>query len=211
MIATFFDTETTGLAKFDLPSIAPEQPKLVQLAAKSIHLETWTVLHRINLIVYPDGWEIPIEASNVHGITTEKARQAGIRLENVAGIFCDLVDRSDLLVAHNIDYDQLVLERAVAMVCLEKGVDIVSPWPEHLRFACTKEITTPILQIPKPYRHQDGQYKWPSLEECSQFFFQRSIEGAHDAEVDVDACADVFYALWDCGHIDPLAFLAEAA
>lgn len=70
----FFDTETTGVPKnYKAPSSNTDNwPRLVQLAwiLTDDHGET---INSGNLIVKPNGFTIPTEASRIHGITTEKA------------------------------------------------------------------------------------------------------------------------------------------
>ena len=67
-----FDTETTGLPQFKLPSDHPSQPHLVDIAAL-LYNEVGELMESFEAIIRPDGWTIPDEAARVHGITTEMA------------------------------------------------------------------------------------------------------------------------------------------
>uniref|UniRef100_UPI0035C670C3 exonuclease domain-containing protein n=1 Tax=Serratia quinivorans TaxID=137545 RepID=UPI0035C670C3 len=73
-----YDTETTGLPNWKVPSDSPEQPHLVQLAGVLSNAETGEEIQSMNVIIKPDGWEIPEEVTAVHGITTEYALEHGI-------------------------------------------------------------------------------------------------------------------------------------
>lgn len=68
----FFDTETAGLPKnFSAPTTDVDNwPRLVQLS--------WILTDERKevFIIRPDGFTIPEEASNVHGITTERASES---------------------------------------------------------------------------------------------------------------------------------------
>ncbi|MBW3637026.1 MAG: 3'-5' exonuclease, partial [Armatimonadetes bacterium] len=82
----FFDTETTGKADFKAPFSAPHQPKLVQLGAM-LCAEDGGKVAQLEFLVRPDGWEIPDEAANVHGFTTDHCLQYGFALKTVLNIF----------------------------------------------------------------------------------------------------------------------------
>ena len=55
------------------------------------------------------------------------------------------------------------------------------------------------MNIVKAIPKRNGQWKWPKLEECMNHFFNETIEGAHDALVDVRATARVYYHLHKIG------------
>lgn len=59
----FYDTETSGLPLFHEPSEHPDQPHIVQLGACLVDPDTRRVISTIDLIVRPDGWEIPAEVA----------------------------------------------------------------------------------------------------------------------------------------------------
>jgi DNA polymerase-3 subunit epsilon len=69
----FYDTETTGLPLWNLPSEHPEQPRVLQLAALLCDEATGEDLQQMNMIILPDGWTVPDEVAAIHGITTERA------------------------------------------------------------------------------------------------------------------------------------------
>ena len=74
----FFDTETTGLPKrWNAPVTDLENwPRLVQLAW-IMYDDRGNMLESRDVIVKPEGFTIPPEASRVHGITTLVAREKG--------------------------------------------------------------------------------------------------------------------------------------
>lgn len=178
----FFDTETTGIVNFKLPSDHPSQPNLVQLAAE-LHDAEKNIRGSINLIIKPEGWEIPVEASNVHGITTEHAHKYGVRLFDALAMFESLVGVADLVVAHNINFDKTVIRAANAR---KNVVSSLGAKPDY----CTMQAATNIVKIPGKYG-----FKWPQLAEAHRYFTGEDFDGAHDALVDVKACARVFYYL----------------
>ena len=75
----FFDTETTGLPKsWKAPvSDLDNWPRLVQIARILCDKEGNRIESK-DFIIKPENFEIPIEASNVHRISTEKAINEGL-------------------------------------------------------------------------------------------------------------------------------------
>jgi DNA polymerase III epsilon subunit-like protein len=176
-----FDCETTGLADFSKPPEHECQPRLVQLGALLLDSDLQTV-GEINLIVKPEGFTIPVEASNIHGITQEKAEKVGITESHILYIFEEWCAKAETLVAHNIQFDGIVLGRANHI----RGFAYTPPKPY-----CTMKAATPICKLPG----RNGQYKWPSLMEAHQILLGTGFEGAHDAMADVRACARIYERL----------------
>lgn len=169
----FFDTETTGKADFNKPSSHTCQPRLVQLAALLFDL-SGSPIHSLSSIVKPNGFNIPPEASKVHGISTEKANAVGLPSGIVLEIFESFLSMATMVVGHNVDYDVIVLER-------ERGRSIDQPT------FCTMKSSTDICKIPGPYG-----FRWPKLSEVYKFAFNRELIGAHDALADIRATKEVY-------------------
>lgn len=189
----FFDTETTGFFQDRLPVDDPSQPYVVQLAAQLCE-DSGEPLAGISLIVDPCV-EIPVQASNVHGITNEKAKQLGVTLEFAISAFQHLYARADLIVAHNIKFDKGVMEAAIA-----RQYQRVRPITKKL--FCTMETASPIIKLPPTDRMKAAGFdkpKPPKLEECIRHFFNEELDGAHDAMVDVAACRRVYMHLKTLG------------
>lgn len=200
MYGFFFDTETTGKADFRMPAVHPCQPKLVQLAGMLIDLDLRQDISSIDLIVNPSSWEIPQDAALIHGITTAKAQAVGVNLDTAINIFRDLIDRADIIVAHNIKFDKLVMERASAMVDIAYEREVDEPFSGK-ELICTMLKATEIVKLRSKRPLHANDYKWPKLEQCVEFFFNKKLEGAHNALVDVAACRNVFFELVDRGAI----------
>jgi DNA polymerase III subunit epsilon len=191
----FFDTETTGFVKKNLPPDHEDQPRVVQLAAELCN-ET-EVLSSVSLIVNP-GKEIPTQASDVHGITTSTAQQYGVPPVVMLGLFHNLVKLADGLVAHNVAFDMAVLIGEYAFANREPIFGDRKVW-------CTMALSTQVCQLPKDPKHVwkgSDEFKWPNLLEAFQVLVDpEGFEGAHDALVDVRACRAVFGALKQRGLV----------
>lgn len=184
----FFDTETTGKADFTAPPDAPHQPHLVELGALLVS-DQGRELARLEMLVRPDGWTIPADATRVHGITTERAAREGLPLEEVFAAFLALARSAEKLVAHNLDFDALVMRAAAARCGYSRPpAALAEDWT---RGFCTMRAATQVCRLPG----RRGDYKWPSLAEAHAHFYGAPHEGAHGALADVIACRRVFEAL----------------
>lgn len=185
----FFDTETTGFYLDRLPPDHVDQPHIVQLAAKLCD-DTGNDFLSFNFIVKPTV-SIPSKASDVHGIDDDKASQFGVSPSTAVQIFRDLYTKADLVCAHNVNFDQHIIETAIAR---EYG----KHHPLTKQLFCTMEAATPIVNLPPTERMIACGFnkpKPPKLEECIKHFFGEELNGAHDAMVDVDACKRVYFHL----------------
>ncbi|MEH6812926.1 MAG: 3'-5' exonuclease [Motiliproteus sp.] len=182
--ALFFDTETTGLPNWKLPSGDISQPHLVQLAAILADLDTGKVISSMDVIIKPDGWEIPQETIEIHGITNELAHAIGIDEEQVLGMLLSLCG-DHRRVAHNRAFDQ----RIIRIACKRYATDqVTDKWANKDTFDCS------MLQARSLMKHLPDPGKG-SLASAYQHFCGKAIEGAHNAMVDARACLDLYLAM----------------
>lgn len=179
----FFDTETTGLPKNYKAKIddLDNWPRIVQLGFR-FHAdeEHYT---EYEFIIKPDGWEIPEEAAEIHGITTERAIEEGHPIKSVLDVLTTWINMADLVVGHNVSFDRKVLGAEF----LRAGMpDLLHGKP---RF-CTMMSTTKFCNIPGKYGA-----KWPKLEELAAALFEGDLDGLHSALEDVRLTAKCFYRL----------------
>lgn len=192
-----FDTETTGFLRPNLPLDDHAQPHCVQLGAKMIDLATKNVFSVVNLTSKPDGWVIPFHASEVHGITMERAMRTGISETMVGCVLKSLMSEADLIVGHNLKYDMGIAEVLFARSGLG-DLPVVGTF-------CTMEKCTDIVRCPPTERMlRAGRrgYKQPKLIEAYRHFFGEDFVGAHDAMADVNATLRVFMHMYERGLIN---------
>ncbi len=198
--ALFYDSETQGLPLFSEPSEDPRQPHIVQLAACLVDLDKRETIASMDVIIEPDGWEIPAEVSAIHGITTEYAAAYGVSESMAVGMFMSLWERSQRRIAHNESFDARILR--IALMRHEDNdpeAEINKRWKAGLA-ECTQLLSTPICKIPptaKMIAANRKHHKSANLGEAYQFFTGKKLEGAHRAIVDVHACIDVYFAIQD--------------
>lgn len=188
----FFDTETTGLPKnWQAPAHDTDNwPRMVQLAWVATN-DNGEVLSGQNYIIKPEGFLIPKEASIVHGITTERALTEGIDLHNALQEFSDSLSGSEMLIAHNINFDIKIIGAEFYRKRIENSLDDIDKF-------CTMQTATDYCRIP----HINGRgFKWPKLTELHIKLFDEGFDGAHDALADVKACARCFFEMKERGII----------
>ena len=183
----FFDTETTGLTNSKLADSDPLQPRLVQIAC-ILTEDNGEVIRTLSTIIKPEGFTIPTQASDVHGITTEKALKYGVEINDVIGIIYDSFYKAKLHVAHNWAFDKIILNGEFDRAKLSQLVSTVSSF-------CTMKASTDICMIPGHY----GKYKWPKLAEAYEMLCGRKLEGAHNALNDVLATKELYFKLKELG------------
>lgn len=187
-----FDTETTGLPDFKARSADPGQPHLVQLAMV-MHYDDGTEQSVLNQIIKPDGWTISAENAAIHGITHERAMDEGIAEVEAVGTFIMQQGRADLRVAHNEQFDRRILRIAMTRGLFARDfIEAIEGRPSY----CTCNAAKPILSLPPTDKMLAAGFtkpKPPKLEECMRHFFSEELPGAHDALIDVRACARIYF------------------
>ena len=190
----FFDTETTGIPAYSLAPDDECQPHIVQLAAIMTE-DDGTERGSFNLIVDPP-IDIPEQASDVHGITKEITSRSGVTPVAAIALFGLFASRCDRIVAHNLKFDLALIETA-RLRCKRS---IILPFYR----ICTMDLATPILNLAPTDRMVKAGFnkpKPPKLEECIRHFYDEDLNGAHDALVDVRACARVYFELVSMGAV----------
>ena len=182
----FFDTETTGLPRdWNAPvSDSDNWPRIVQISW--VIYKNGAKISSSDFIIKPEGFRIPTESSNIHGITTEHAEKEGVSLQMVLTEFQNLVEQVDFIVAHNISFD----EKIVGAEFIRKNMPDVL---ESKKTICTMEKSTNFCAIPSPNGYND--YKWPKLSELYVKLFNTEFEDSHNSLADVNATAKCFWEM----------------
>lgn len=191
---TFWDTETTGLVEWKKPNNHPDQPDIVQIAMLQMLFNPNTfehrVLNKISVMVQTDK-PISDELAALHGTTKDMSSSLGIPQASMVRLFKHFHDRSDILVAHNKSFDMRMMKIAAL-----RQVPDWTPFVEK-EHHCTKAMTEKIVRLPPTEKMISSglgnKFKAPKLSEAYLHFFGESLEGAHDALVDTEGCARVYF------------------
>lgn len=190
-----YDFETSGLPLFDKPSEDPGQPHIVQAAALLVNAETRDVAASFVAIVYPDGWEIPVETTAIHGITTDHAREVGIGEDHIVRMIWMMWRKAQKRVAHNISFDDRIMRIGMHRSGFDEAtMDEYKAAPKD----CTQILSTPILNLPPTDRMLAANRRGPkpaNLTEAYEHFTGNKMVGAHGAMQDTRACLAVWFAI----------------
>jgi DNA polymerase III epsilon subunit-like protein len=185
------DTETTGLPTFT-PSRGFYNPRRFdkydssRMASVSWNLldeKTYETVSKSDYYIKPDGFDIPPESTQIHGITTEFAEQNGVPIRVVFDALMDLFNKYNVttLVAHNLPFD---LNVSVSE-CFRYGYDDVANIIQNLARFCTMIQGRNILKLSKR----------PKLAELYRELYNEDIVNAHTAEYDTLYCSKCYVAL----------------
>ncbi len=190
-----FDTETTGLPHNKTAPVEDldNWPRLVQIAWQ-LHDHHGKLLSTGNHIVKPDGFTIPFNAEKVHGISTKRALEVGEDLGEVLEKFSVDVRRAEVLVGHNIEFDNKII-----------GAEYLRTDKENL-LANAKNIdtSTETVEFCQLEGGLGGKLKQPKLIELYTKLFGEGFGDAHDAAYDVDATAKAFFECLKRSIIKPI-------
>ncbi len=180
----FFDTETTGIPlNYQAPSSDTQNwPRLVQLAW-ILTDENGNRILTGNLIVKPDGFNIPADASKVHGISTERAKEEGVPLAEVIERFKSDLNMATYIVGHNIEFDKKIVGAEMIRLGMKDIMDSKKSY-------CTMQSSIDFCKIPGKYG-----YKYPKLQELYKILFGCEFDNAHDAMSDIEATKKCFWEL----------------
>ena len=197
-----FDTETTGLPHNKTAPVEDldNWPRLVQIAWQ-LHDHAGKLLSTGNHIIKPEGFTIPFNAEKVHGISTKRALEVGEDLSEVLDKFSEDVKNAEVLVGHNIEFDNKII-----------GAEYLRTEKENLlanaKNIDTAEDTKEFCQLPGGL---GGRLKAPKLIELYEKLFGEGFGDAHDAAYDVDATAKAFFECLKRGVIPPIDETAPTA
>ena len=140
-------------------------------------------IHEGNLIVKPEGFVIPTDATKIHGITTQKALAEGILLKDAISMFKADLDLANFVVGHNVDFDKKIVGAEMIRLGMKDEL-------EKKKSYCTMQSSIDFCKIPGKYG-----YKYPKLQELYKKLFGSEFENAHDAMSDIEATEKCFWEL----------------
>ncbi|MBC7297690.1 MAG: DNA polymerase III subunit epsilon [Demequina sp.] len=172
-----FDTETTG--------ISPLNDRIVTAAVIRRH---GTRVEVSEWLIDP-GVEIPARATEVHGITTEKARAEGAKpaaaLEEIAVALAEALGAGIPVVGFNIQYDLTILETELA----RHGLRTLA----HRLPLGIRPIIDPLVLDRHLDKYRRGKRKL--IDMCGTYRVQVVADALHAADADVLATLDLVPAI----------------
>ena len=159
MIITAIDFETTGKIPKGLRDLGHANfPRAVSVGAIQL-THRWQIITEFSAIILPEGFDIPEDATKVHGISTEMALSEGITFDRAFGVLDGLFETSDAVLSHNWEFDGQIYSSE----CWKRKRQMKLPGKQ----ICTMKGGAQMMKIPGRY----GDYKWPSLHDLYVFLF----------------------------------------
>ncbi len=182
-----FDTETTGLPKkWKAPITDTDNwPRCIQIAWQ-LHDELGRLVESQDYLIQPDGFNIPYDAEQIHGISTQLADENGIYLADVLEKFNIALSKTKFVVGQNVGFDLNIMGCEFHRLGIDTNLNKLP-----LLDTCT-EITATMCQIPGG---RGGKFKLPTLTELHQHLFGSAFGEAHNATADVEATTRCFLEL----------------
>ncbi|MEH6682311.1 MAG: DNA polymerase III subunit alpha [Sediminicola sp.] len=182
-----FDTETTGLPKrWDAPITDTDNwPRCIQIAWQ-LHDSMGRLMEHQDYLVRPDGFNIPYDAEQIHGISTELAQEKGVPLSEVLEKFNIALSKTKFVVGQNVGFDLNIMGAEFHRLQVENPLQKLP-----VLDTCTEE-TALLCQIPGG---RGGKFKLPTLTELHQHLFGEPFGEAHNATADVEATTRCFLEL----------------
>ncbi len=182
-----FDTETTGLPKnYKAPITDTENwPRCIQIAWQ-LHDELGNLIEHQDYLVKPEGFSIPYQSEQIHGISTKLAQEEGLELDEVLAKFVEVLGKAKFVVGQNVGFDNNVM----GCELFRRGVEN-NLMELPVLDTCT-ERTAQLCQIPGG---RGGKFKLPTLTELHQHLFGVAFSEAHNATADVEATTRCFLEL----------------
>ncbi|WP_418500328.1 DNA polymerase III subunit alpha [Flagellimonas sp.] len=182
-----FDTETTGLPKrWDAPITDTDNwPRCVQIAWQ-LHDEMGRLVEHQDFLVKPEGFNIPYESEQIHGISTALAEEKGTPFHEVLQAFNKALEQTKFVVGQNVGFDINVMGCEFHRGSVETALGQLP-----VLDTCT-EYTAELCKIPGG---RGGKFKLPTLTELHEFLFGEPFAEAHNATADVEATTRCFLEL----------------
>ncbi|MDB4015269.1 DNA polymerase III subunit alpha [Flavobacteriaceae bacterium] len=190
-----FDTETTGLPKrWNAPLTDSENwPRCIQIAWQ-VHADSGELLSHEDYLIQPDGFTVPYDAEQIHGISTALAKRQGRPLDEALNLFSIALKQAEYVGGHNVTFDLNIMGAEFLRLGDHNPLE-----EAQVIDTCTEE-TAQLCQLPGG---RGGKFKLPTLTELYIHLFGAGFGEAHNATADVEATTRCFLELLRKGQLHP--------
>jgi DNA polymerase III alpha subunit (gram-positive type) len=172
----FLDTETTGIN-----TIIDD---IIQLSY-FIYNEN-ILVKKVNRYIIPEFCIISEFITSINGINNKLISEKGEKFTSVFNDFINDLKNIDCIVGHNVMFDiKMILSN------LKKyNVTNINIF-DNIAIECTMNMGIDTCNLYK----KNGTKKYPKLSELYKKLFGKDLLGAHNAEIDVEACVKCYNKL----------------
>ena len=122
--------------------------------AWQLHDDMGRLIESKDFLIKPEGFNIPYDAEQIHGISTQLAEEQGEDLNQVLHLFNQALSKAKFVVGQNVKFDTNVWG------CEFYRAGINSPMEEMPVLDTCTETTASLLQLPGG---RGGKFKLPTL------------------------------------------------
>ena len=176
-----FDTETTGLPKktgfnYDYKNLENFNNSRLVSISWILCNENFEILSKKSYIIKPKGFKISEESIKIHKITNEIAKEQGKKLSKVLEKFEKVLKKSDVIVAHNLNFDLAIISSELFRNDCFNSLELI----EKKQRYCTMENG----------KLHCMNNKFPKLSELYYILYGEEAEKnkLHDAKYDTEYC-----------------------
>lgn len=212
----FYDLETTGIIKTPR-GLKPEEeyPDYKDLKKYDntriisigwIFMDKFDYDYEIGIenisenIIKPNGFIIPNESINIHGITNDEANNKGKDIKKVLKKIGKIIKKCDYIVGYNIYYDINVLLSELHRKKRNITIKKILKLKEEEKIICIGQISSKEAK-PKEWK-QKNNYQIPKLMNVYKKCFNEDLINAHNAKSDVLGMIKIIYWIYENTQIN---------
>lgn len=180
------DTETSGLPEFKGYNMFYDYRFLNKYKNARLVQLSWGIydyddglISIDDHIIKPNGFKI--DNHTIHGITHENANQNGKNINDIFNIFYQSLKNIDIIICHNVLFDMNILKSELYRIARGDIIDEIN----KKKFICTLNYANEHLKKKKIIKSS-------KLSDIYQFFFNETIENAHNSKYDVLNTGKIF-------------------
>jgi len=207
----FIDLETTGIVKnhweVKHEDKYPDYKKLkIYDKARIVSIgwlcvKEYDYFYQITLddinekIIKPEGFQIPIESINIHGISNEEANIKGTKIKKILKKVGKKIKKCDYIIGYNIYYDINVLLSELYRKKRKKIIKKILKMKEEKKIICLGEISSKEAQPDGWIKYNN--YQMPKQTEVYKKCFNKELPNAHNAKSDVLAMIQIMEWIYE--------------
>lgn len=203
MKITVFDTETTGLIPKNIKCDCLNEndlencPYIIQFSFINYNVEDNSLIeYKDNYVSLQDNVEIPIQSTNIHGITKKIIEKKGENIEFVIENFIVIYTTStDILIGHNVIFDiKMLLIETMRLFIKTKNnkwlvyYNLINNGYCNEKTYCTMKKSVNLCNIYIKNKYGNMFKKYPKLSELYFHLFDENPKNLHNSIIDCFCC-----------------------
>lgn len=205
----FIDLETTGLVKnaqgFDRPPEEKypdytkndqyDEARIVQIGyvyCENFNFGNVNIDDISSIIIKPNGFKIPLEASSIHGITNEIAKNEGFKLFDIfKHQLTPILEKCDYIIGYNIFFDINILLNELTRSKFNITVAKINKLINTQHILCVAMLSKEYMITKYGSQYFKKPHSMLSQKVIYKYLFNKDIENIHNAKYDIFATINI--------------------